>query len=55
MGMSSSTSAIRFCRSSPLRPGSCNRFRQPWTGLSDYRTWAVFLFSCTVALWWLFR
>jgi SSS family solute:Na+ symporter len=32
-----------------------HRFRQPWTGLSDYRTWAVFLFSCTVALWWLFR
>ena len=32
-----------------------HRFRQPWTRLSDYRTWAVFLFSCTLALWWLFR
>jgi SSS family solute:Na+ symporter len=32
-----------------------HRFRQPWTGLSDYRTWVVFLFSCTVVLWWLFR
>jgi solute:Na+ symporter, SSS family len=31
------------------------RFRQPWTGFSDYRTWAAFLFSCTAALWWLFR
>ena len=32
-----------------------HRFRQPWTGLGDYRTWAVFLFSSTVALWWFFR
>lgn len=31
------------------------RFRQPWTGLKDYRTWAAFLFSSTVVLWWLFR
>jgi hypothetical protein len=28
---------------------------QPWTGFRDYRTWAVLLFLCTVALWWLFR
>ena len=31
------------------------KVRQPWTGFNDYRTWAVLLFSCTVALWWLFR
>jgi hypothetical protein len=24
-------------------------------GLSDYRTWAVVLFACTVVLWWAFR
>lgn len=24
-------------------------------GLSDYRTWAVILFACTVVLWWAFR
>jgi SSS family solute:Na+ symporter len=31
------------------------RLRQPWTGLSDYRSWAVVLFMCSIALWWLFR
>jgi len=31
------------------------RLRQPWTGLSDYRSWAVLLFFCTIALWWFFR
>ena len=30
MGISSSTSAIRFCRSSPLSPGSCkSKIKQP--------------------------
>jgi SSS family solute:Na+ symporter len=24
-------------------------------GLSDYRTWAVVLFACTIVLWWAFR
>ena len=32
-----------------------SRIRQPWTGLSDYRTWASALFASTIALWWLFR
>jgi hypothetical protein len=27
----------------------------PWTGIGDYRTWAVALFICTCLLWYNFR
>ncbi len=29
--------------------------RQAWRGFGDYRTWAVLLFVCIAALWWVFR
>jgi solute:Na+ symporter, SSS family len=30
-------------------------FTTPWTGIGDYRTWAVFLFISTCLLWYTFR
>ncbi len=30
-------------------------FTAPWTGIGDYRTWAVVLFICTCTLWYSFR
>jgi hypothetical protein len=30
-------------------------FTAPWTGIGDYRSWAVVLFICTCLLWYNFR
>jgi len=38
-----------------VRNNVFHRFHQPWTRLSDYRTWGVLLFLSIVALWWSFR